>query len=160
MAAAPAYPDDPVDAIMAVMERAFDPEFGEAWNRRQVSDALLLGTCNYVLIGSDGRIGPDLEGAAAGFYLARRVLDEEELLLFAVDPAMRGRGLGNALLRHFVASAEERGAARVFLEMRRGNPAEHLYTRHGFRSVGLRPAYYRGRGGARLDAVSFERSFA
>jgi len=160
MAAAPAYPDDPVDAIMPVMERAFDPEFGEAWNRRQVSDALLLGTCSYVLIGSDGQISRDLEGATAGFYLARKVLDEEELLLFAVDPALRGHGLGNALLDHFVASAEQRGAARVFLEMRRGNPAEHLYLRHGFRSIGVRPGYYRGHGGTRLDAVSFERSFA
>ncbi len=26
---------DPVDAIMAVMDAAFDPAFGEAWNRRQ-----------------------------------------------------------------------------------------------------------------------------
>ena len=53
--AARAWPEfDPLDAIMAVMESAFDPAYGEAWNRRQVSDALLLGTCRHMLIDPDG----------------------------------------------------------------------------------------------------------
>jgi len=147
--------DDAVDAIMAVMERAFDPDFGEAWNRRQLSDALLLGTCRHMLIAPDRAIADHLDRDCAGFYLSRQAVDEEELLLFAVLPEMRGRGLGAALLDHFLASARRRGIRRVFLEMRRNNPARHLYESHGFRSVGERPAYYRGRGGARLDAISY-----
>ncbi|MEO0057507.1 MAG: hypothetical protein RIT17_960, partial [Pseudomonadota bacterium] len=31
-----------IDRIMAVMEAAFDPAYGEAWNRRQVADALSM----------------------------------------------------------------------------------------------------------------------
>src|SRR5688572_9868727 len=122
--AARAWPDaDPVEAIMAVMERAFDPAFGEAWNRRQLADALILGTCRYMLIAPDGAIGEHVAGPAAGFYLARSVVGEEELLLFAIAPRYRGRGLGSALLEHFLLTARRQGAERVFLEMRRGNTA-------------------------------------
>lgn len=150
---------DPVEAIMAVMDEAFDPAFGEAWNRRQVSDALVLGTCRYRLIDPDGVVGEAFEGQAAGFFLAREVLDEDELLLFAIAPRWRGRGLGTALLRAFLDAARTRGASRVFLEMRAGNPAERLYGANGFHRVGMRPGYYRGSDGRRYDAISFAHDF-
>ena len=159
MAALPTFADGPVERIMTVMERAFDPAFGEAWTRRQVEDALLLGTCRFALIGPAGAPGDDPDGPATGFYLARAVLDETELLLLAVEPAQRGRGLGAALLGHFIAAARAGGARRAFLEMRRGNPAAALYEGNGFRKIGERPAYYRSRDGARHDAVSYERLF-
>jgi ribosomal-protein-alanine N-acetyltransferase len=76
MAALPRWPEGPVERIVAVMERAFDPEFGEAWTRRQVEDALLLGTCRYALIDADGAIGETVTAPPVGFYLARTVLDE------------------------------------------------------------------------------------
>jgi ribosomal-protein-alanine N-acetyltransferase len=147
---------DPLDAIMGVMARAFDPQFGEAWNRRQVSDAMVLGNCHYGLITADGDEPADKGCEVAGFYLSRAILDEEELLLFAIDPAHRRKGLGHALLRRMLASARERDMSRVFLEMRRGNPAEVLYTAHGFRQIGVRPNYYRTSAGTRIDALSQE----
>ena len=163
MAALPLWPDDPVDAIMRVMERAFDPQFGEAWNRRQVADALVMGTSRHALIAPDGTIGenPDRQNLGeetAGFFLSRQAVDDEELLLFAIDPAWRRRGLGSALLEHFCHSAAMRGMARIFLEMRDGNPAARLYESHGFHQVGKRPGYYRGADGTRLDALTFQRS--
>ena len=155
--AARAWPAaDPVDAIMDVMAHAFDPAFGEAWNRRQVSDALVLGTCRHRLIAADGSIGEHIAGEPAGFYLARSVLDEEELLLFAVAPKFRGRRLGVRLLEDFLDTARRGGARRVFLEMRRGNSAGALYEQYGFRVTGERPAYYRGSDGRRYDAISYE----
>ena len=90
-------PIDDIDRIMAVMNTAFDPAFGEAWNRRQVEDALLLGNCHYTLIGADGS-APDAAEEAAGFTLSRHSYDEEELLLFAVSPQFRQRGLGQQLI--------------------------------------------------------------
>ena len=139
---------DDLDRIMAVMEAAFDPAFGEAWTRRQVGDALVLPNTHYLL--ADG------EGAeAAGFVLSRGAADEEELLLIAVEPRQRGKGIGTALLERFIAAARGRGAERLFLEMREGNPAESLYRRCGFTTVGRRRAYYR-RGSSRpLDAITF-----
>src|SRR5687768_8873274 len=133
---------DDLDRIMAVMEAAFDPAFGEAWTRRQVGDALVLPNTHYLLAGQDGQaLGEGEE--AVGFVLSRGALDEEELLLIAVDPRFRGRGVGGVLMERFIAAARARRAVRQFLEMREGNPAESLYLRHGFVTIGRRKAYYR-----------------
>ena len=147
---------DPVDAIMLVMQAAFDPEYGEAWTRRQLGDALVMPNTHYLLLDADGRV-PERVEDAAGFTLSRQVVDEEELLLIAVIPQARGRGIGAALLRQLIAMSAARGTARLFLEMRAGNPAERLYLRHGFAPVGRRPNYYRmGRGGP-FDAITYAR---
>jgi ribosomal-protein-alanine N-acetyltransferase len=148
---------DDLDRIMGVMDAAFDPAFGEAWTRRQVGDALVLPNTFHLLAGPDGQPAGEA-GEAAGFVLSRGAADEEELLLIAVDPRHRGRGVGSALLDRFIAEARARGAARLFLEMREGNPAESLYRRHGFERVGLRRAYYRRGTGTPLDAITFARS--
>ena len=146
-----------LERIMAVMQAAFDPAFGEAWNRRQVSDALVLPTTHYILAGTDGN--QPAEGATAvGFALSRGTLDEEELLLLAVDPAHRGRGIGSLLLRRYIESAEARGKTRLFLEMRDGNPADSLYRRAGFEPIGRRRNYYRHATEGPLDAITYVRA--
>ncbi|MBX9885264.1 MAG: GNAT family N-acetyltransferase [Novosphingobium sp.] len=141
---------------MDVMASAFAPEYGEAWSRRQVSDALLLGGTGYCLIGAEGSVDPGPAEPVAGFALTRAMFDEEELLLFAVLPQYRGRGLGAALLTEVIAQARRRNIRRLFLEMRRNNPAGKLYTGFGFRTIGIRPGYYRTARGERLDALSQE----
>lgn len=145
---------DALDAIMAVMNDAFDPRFGEAWTRRQVSDSLTLRNVHFTLIDPDGTRDVDPE-RAIGFALTRHVLDEEEILLIAVLPSVRGKGVGKKLLAQVIESARLRGVTRVFLEMRSGNPAEHLYRGFGFEKIGHRAGYYRGAIGGPLDAITF-----
>lgn len=153
-----------IDRIMAVMEAAFDPAFGEAWNRRQVSDALSMPSTHALVIGSQGQViaatsHTDANAVvAAGFVLTRHAADEEELLLIAVTPQFRGRGFGEALIHHLFDRAKARGVRRIFLEMRRGNPAIHLYQKAGFEPIGRRPNYYRLADGSRVDAITFGRS--
>jgi len=149
-------PADDVDRIMLVMERAFPADYGEAWNRRQLSDSMLLAGTRYGLISTDGSIPPEPHDEIAGFFLSRGLLDEEELLLFAIAPDFRRRGLGHRLLASFIDQARERGVHRVFLEMRKNNPAAYLYASHGFKPIGIRPRYYRTPGGDRIDAISQE----
>ena len=111
----------------------------------------------YALL-ADGKglpLGDDSE--AAGFILARRAPGEEELLLVAVRPEMRGRGIGRALIERFFRNAREGGAERVFLEMRDNNPAANLYLACGFEPIGRRRAYYRTSTGESLDAITFGR---
>lgn len=151
--------NDDIDRIMAVMLAAFDPAYGEAWNRRQVEDSLLLGSCHYELADEHG-LSPPTGVQAAGFALSRTGFEEEELLLFAVDPRHRRRGIGRRLLSRFEAAARSRGAARLLLEMRKGNEAEYLYREAGFTPIGLRPQYYRTPGGERLDAITFSKNLA
>lgn len=143
-----------IDRIMAVMQAAFDPAFGEAWNRRQVEDALILGNCHYLLADETGQ-EPAEDSPVAGFSLSRAGYEEEELLLFAIAPEFRRRGAGAALLARFAEAAKARGAQRLLLEMRRGNPAESLYRSFGFEQIGLRPNYYRTPSGPRIDAITF-----
>jgi|SRR5690606_17164895 len=145
-----------LERIMAVMESAFEPAFGEAWTRRQVGDALLLPNTFYLLAAPHGG-WPSGGEAAAGFVLSRGAADEEELLLIGVDPIWRRKGIGGAMLDRFIAEAKARGANRLFLEMREGNSAESLYRRHGFERVGRRRAYYRRGAGVPLDAITFAR---
>ena len=149
-------PADDMDRIMAVIDAAFDPRFGEAWTRRQIEDALLLGTCHYRLINAHGAaFPPEDPGPAAGFALLRTALDEEELLLFAIMPELRRRGLGAALLAQVIASARARDLRRILLEMRHGNSAEHLYLASGFHQIGVRPRYYHTPDSKHLDAITF-----
>ncbi len=151
-------PDDDIDRIMAVMTKAFDPQFGEAWNRRQVIDALTLGRCHYLLLDQAGDT-PAAGTAAAGFCLSRQGYEEEELLLLAVDPEFRRQGLGWQLLDGLARAARARGSQRLFLEMRENNPAVTFYHRYGLVSIGRRPAYYRTPAGSRLDAITFALEF-
>ena len=54
-------------------------------------------------------------------------------------PAHRGRGVGDALLRHIVGEARRRGYRRLSLEtgsMAHFEPARRLYARHGFAPCG------------------------
>ncbi len=152
-----------IDRIMVVMEAAFEPTYGEAWNRRQVSDALTLANTHALVVDADGAQILDSDGETAepaGFVLTRHVLDEEELLLIAVTPQARLRGVGAALLEQLFAASRKRGTARIFLEMRRGNPAIHLYSKFGFEPIGERSNYYRMANGERVDAITFARSIA
>lgn len=145
---------DDLDRIMAVMEAAFDPAWGEAWNRRQVSDSLAFGHTHYRLVDDEGR-EPVAGIPAAGFILVRAAPGEEEVLLVAVRPEFRGKGLGAALLRRAAADARARGAERLFLEMRANNPARGLYARIGFQPIGVRKEYYHAADGTKLDAITF-----
>lgn len=148
---------------MAVMEAAFDPAYGEAWNRQQVASALAMPSTRALVIDENGNpIASDLPEASsmkpAGFVLTRKAADEEELLLIAVVPQFRRYSLGTRLAEQLFESAKLRGTASIFLEMRRGNPAIHLYNKLGFKPIGERPGYYKLQNGERVDAVTFGRS--
>lgn len=147
---------DDLDQIMAVMEAAFDPAFGEAWTRRQVGDTLVMPNTGYLLADSHGE-APGPGEPAAGFILWRGAGGEEELLLVAVHPEERRKGIGRSLLRRFMAEARGRGTRRLFLEMRQGNPAERLYLQAGFIAAGRRRNYYRRARNGPLDAITYVR---
>ena len=150
-------PADDIDRLMAVMSTAFDPQYREAWSRRQVEDSLVVGNTRYGLVAASGL--PPVPGEpAAGFYLSRAAADEEELLLFAVVPDCRGTGLGRTLLDRLFADAADRGIAKIFLEMRANNPARRIYTRYGFEPIGRRERYYRTTTGQNIDAVTFAKA--
>ncbi|WP_331011985.1 GNAT family N-acetyltransferase [Sphingomonas sp.] len=138
--------------VMVTMTEAFDPRFGEAWTQSQCLGILSLPGVWMTLARIDDR--------PVGFALSRIVADEAELLLLAVRPGDRRLGVGNLLLASVRDAARQRGARKLFLEVRDGNPARHLYDSAGFRVVGCRRGYYRGRDGGVHDAYTLESDLA
>lgn len=138
--------------VDALMRASFDPRFGEAWTTSQCLGVLALPGVWLTIAHADGN--------PAGFALARAVLDEAELLLLAVAPRARRRGVGGALLRSVIADARDRRVARLHLEVRAGNDAVALYRSAGFEQVGQRRNYYKGAGGAQIDAQTFALSLS
>ena len=132
---------------MEVMDQAFDPAYGEAWTLPQLSGVMMMpGT--WLTIAR-------VDAAALGFALVRSVLDECELLLLAVHPAWRGKGIGRELLIDSLKTARRRGIKSMNLEVRSSNTAVKLYEKTGFEYVHRRPGYYRGADGQLHDALSF-----
>ena len=138
-----------LDAVMEVMNAAFDPGFGEAWTRAQCAGILPMAGVTLTL--ADGG------GAALGFSLVREVAGESELLLLAVTPAARHRGVGTQLMRQYVEHAGRFGNCKLHLEVRDSNPAVNLYRQHDFVVEGRRRNYYRGAGGQLHDALTMVR---
>jgi ribosomal-protein-alanine N-acetyltransferase len=131
---------------MPIMETAFDPGYGEAWTESQTLSMLSLpGT--WLSLAS-------IDGQPAGFALNRQIVDEAELLLLAVAPDSRRRGVALALIGRSLNILRSRNGTRLHLEVRHNNPAIELYKRAGFTQIGRRPAYYRGIDGQVHDALS------
>jgi ribosomal-protein-alanine N-acetyltransferase len=141
-----------LDEVITVMQAAFDPSFGEAWTRSQCAGILpMSGVALYVARSPES-------DEMIGFSLQRVVADEAELLLLAIAPPWRGRGIARALLGQFIEEARGRGAHRLHLEVRDGNPAVRMYRRAGFDLAGRRSKYYHGSGGQLFDALTFVRT--
>lgn len=137
--------------MVEIMERAFEPTFGEAWNAAQLMSALSQPESFAELASKDG--------TAVAFTLARLIATEAELLLVAVSPECRRQGVARLLLENVANAARMRGGHAVFLEVRAGNePAVQLYKSAGFNEVGRRPAYYAGANQSRYDALTMRRS--
>ena len=101
-----------------------------------------------------------IDGQVAGFYVGELVAGEASLFDIAVHPKQQGKGIGKALLTHFLDEAEHRQATDCWLEVRASNvKAIALYQQLGFHQVGVRPAYYPAPGGNE-DAVLMALSLA
>jgi [ribosomal protein S18]-alanine N-acetyltransferase len=137
-----------LEALMSVMRAGFDPHYGEAWSLSQLAGTLALD-------GSFARQALDADDAIQGFTLSRVVAGEAELLLIAVDPSLRRRGIGRLLVDQVAADARRHGATTMFLEVRENNAAaRQLYHALGFIDVGRRANYYMGSSGERFAAIT------
>jgi ribosomal-protein-alanine N-acetyltransferase len=120
-----------VPAVHAIEQAAFtDP-----WSLRDFHDCVASDVVFLVAAAPEG---------IAGYVVAQDAADEGEILNLAITPARMRGGIGRALVERALATLRERGARRVFLEVREGNAAARaLYAGLGFEAVGRRPRYYR-----------------
>lgn len=75
-----------------------------------------------------------------GFWL---IFDEAHITTIAVNPNLRNKGIGEILLQKMIDAGYAKNAKWFTLEVRAGNiPAQNLYYKYGFKSIGLRKKYY------------------
>lgn len=92
-------------------------------------------------------------GEMVGYAVLSLSAKEAHVLNICVSPERQSRGHGRYLMRALVRLARQRGAHRVFLEVRPSNtPAIALYHSEGFNEIGRRPRYYPAQNG-REDAL-------
>ena len=78
-----------------------------------------------------------------GFLVAQSIGPEWELENIVVAEGAQRRGLGSALLQHFLKTVKQQAGQSVFLEVRESNaPARALYATQGFVETSRRPLYY------------------
>jgi ribosomal-protein-alanine N-acetyltransferase len=69
--------------------------------------------------------------------------DEAHVTTIAVEPERHRLGIGTRLMYELIRRAQEMGAHAVSLEVRVTNwGAQRMYSRFGFRPVGIRKGYY------------------
>lgn len=88
-----------------------------------------------------------------GYFYARCVAGEGELLNIAIEPTYQGQGWGSILLEAMIKRLNEAGAESIWLEVRESNiAAQVLYQKYGFKPVSRRKHYYAYADGRREDA--------
>ncbi|MCU1066743.1 ribosomal protein S18-alanine N-acetyltransferase [Stenotrophomonas maltophilia] len=129
-----------LNAVMAIELRGYP----FPWTRGIFIDCLRAGYPGLAI---------ERDGLLIGYGVLSIAADEAHVLNICIDPLAQSRGLGRQLLRALVQLAADRGAQRVFLEVRPSNtPALALYHSEGFNEIGRRPRYYPAAQG-REDAV-------
>jgi [ribosomal protein S18]-alanine N-acetyltransferase len=83
------------------------------------------------------------ELSACGFAVVMRAAQEADLLLIAIHPDFRRRGIAAGLLRFIQSDASSSGIDKLCLEVRSTNDgAIALYRQAGFVVAGIRKGYY------------------
>ena len=83
------------------------------------------------------------EGELVGFCGVWLVVDAAQITNVAVVEAVRGQGLGEALMREAIRVAKEANMDTMSLEVRVTNTvAQNLYRKLGFQDGGIRKGYY------------------
>lgn len=113
------------------------------WSRGQFEDEFSTAKSLFFVLEEDG--------AVLGYFVARRVVDEVQLLDIAVAPEAARRGLGRRLLGRLVEEGRALGCSKIALEVSERNAAaRRLYEAAGCRIVGRRPKFYADGSGAIL----------
>lgn len=99
----------------------------------------------------------ELSGEVVAYAFLWVIYEQSHLINIAVADGMRGRGLGEALLRHCIEYARRDGARLMHLEVREQNTAAvTLYEKWGFTVRGRKAKYYKDGATALLMQVDLE----
>ena len=130
-----------LDAVMPVEQACYE----HPWTRGNFIDSLSAGY--------EAELAVDRLGQVVAYRVAMVGVGEMHLLNLTVRADRQGRGHAREMLARLVDDCRRLALSTLWLEVRPSNArARTLYTRWGFREVGLRRGYYPAAGGRREDA--------
>ncbi|MHA6669223.1 ribosomal protein S18-alanine N-acetyltransferase [Homoserinimonas sp. A447] len=129
--------EDDLNAIMAIETATFE---ADAWSTESMR-AELRSPHTYYLVAVRVDEPDEVDGYAG--LLAPVGAGDADIQTIAVAASARRQGLGRTLMRQLMTEAHQRGAARLFLDVRADNPgAQKLYKALGFEPIAVRAGYY------------------
>lgn len=121
--------------ILSVSELEKECFKGESWSFGTIASAFENSSYEMLVAEEDGEI--------IGYGCTCTTLENCDLENVLVTEAYRKSGVGKAILNALLENAKERGAEKVFLEVRVSNSAAmRLYLSCGFKGVHARTRYY------------------
>ena len=125
--------------VLSTMTRDW-VEAGLGWSYRPERIARLIESANHTaVVARDG-------SRIAGFAIMEFGDERAHLVLLAVRPSHRRRGIARGLAQWLIASAVTAGASSVHVEVRESNPPAHaLYRQLSFEESLRIDGYYQGR---------------
>lgn len=134
-----------LDALVALEERCFSLD---RLTRRNFRHLLTRAHAETLVYERDGQL------AGYALLLFRRGTPLARLYSIATDPAWRGRGIGEALVRAAEQASLAREALLMRLEIRKDNPASiGMFRKLGYRPFGEYVGYYEDE----QDALRFQK---
>ena len=124
-----------IEAVLVIEQKSFTMPWTDAMFRSELQNE----RTSRMLV---ARVAPD-DDLIVGYVGYRIVLDEMHVILIAVAPAWRQRGIARQMICQAMDQARAAGCTRATLEVRVSNtPAQQLYYSLRFAPVGARPKYY------------------
>ncbi len=125
-------------AIARLSRDHIERGLGWSWTPQRVRSAIRKRECNVAVVRHGGQV--------RAFGIMEYGDADAHLVLFAVAPELRRRGVGKTLLAWLEDVALVAGIGRVYLETRRTNRrGREFYRNSGYREVGTIQGYYSGR---------------
>ncbi|QNT77515.1 ribosomal protein S18-alanine N-acetyltransferase [Entomobacter blattae] len=126
--------------IAALHARAFPK--GQEWSLKEFENVFSLPGV-FCLIEEPPHGFSSDSASLMGFLIGRTVLDEAEILTFAVGPLWQRQKIGQQILQETVHRLQQKGIQKFFLEVSVLNShAIALYKKAGFERTGIRKCYY------------------
>jgi len=124
-----------IEAVLAIEQQSFTMPWTDAMFRSELQNE----RTSHMLVAHIVQAGSPI----VGYVGYRVVLDEMHVILIAVAPAWRQRGIARQMICQAMDQARAAGCRRATLEVRVSNiPAQQLYYSLRFAPVGTRPKYY------------------
>ena len=124
-----------LDTVIAIEHKSFSMP----WTDTMFLSEMRQGPASQLLVARPEKRPTTI----VGYVGYRAVLDEMHVMILAVAPAWRRRGIAQHMLSEAMEQARQADCARAILEVRASNVgAQQLYYRLGFAPVGVRPKYY------------------